>query len=569
MIRGNSNLQEQFAQLEVASEAITPQVNGHGQVAQVQRINVIQALLDLALSSTVSYPSNVRLSACECIKAYLFRHTPIRLHFLRRAIELYLSDKDDTDNILTILLQSPEKTRFADPYRQWLAAILFFHLLYEDYDSKNLAMEVAEGDAANGEEVVTCIQSISGNLIAGVQKGGDDRVSIGYLMVLSAWLYEDPDAVNDFLGEGSNVQSLIQMVIQPNQQMVLLAGLCAFLLGIIYEFSTKDSPISRLTLHDILTNHLGREHFIDKLTKLREHPLIRDFDVPPRALSPNYPAMSNLPELYFDRTFVDFFKDNFSRILRAIDRDPGIEVSVIAKGIQKGISRELVDSLKSQVEDRTQALQKAEAEVMTLQRKLSQERVDHRKVKETASAEVTRIRNINESLQRNHEEELRKVQEGHEASRLDLMQKNESLVTSLHATIQQSKEENEATSSRIRARTEAEISDLRSTIHSLQIQLEKSNLDHMQDLQTAHEEYSSNVHALELRLKWAEEKAAEAEVRAIEARKSLEEKEEARSSAQTELDDMFMVLGDLEEKRERDKVPFITLLPQVRLTDGQ
>jgi len=34
---------------------------------------------------------------------------------------------------------------------------------------------------------------------------------------------------------------------------------------------------------------------------------------------------------------------------------------------------------------------------------------------------------------------------------------------------------------------------------------------------------------------------------------TLKRKEEARSAAQTELDDMMMILGDLEEKRTRDK----------------
>ena len=488
------------------------------------------------------------------------------MHFLRRARELYLYDKDDVDNILTILLRIPEKTRVIDPYRQWLAAVILFHLLYEDYAAKNLVMEIAEGDAANGEEVVTCIQSLAGRLIVGTQRGEDDRIIIGYLMVLTGWLHEDPDAVNDFLGEGSHLQSLIQIIAQTNQQKVLVAGLCTFLLGIVYEFSTKDSPIPSLTLHDILTTHLGREHFIDKLTKLREHRLIRDFDVLPRGLPPDHSATGNLPEVYFDKTFVDFFKDNFSRVLRAIDRDPGIEISVIANGIQKGISRDLVDSLKSQVDDRTQALQKAEAEILTLERKLSQEQADRRKAKETASAEVMRIRNINESLQRNHEEEHRKLQDEHHISRLNEIQKHESLVASLRASIQQSKEENEAASARIRARTEAEVNDLKDTIHSLKTQLEKLNTDHMQDLHTAHEEYTSNIQALQTRLKRAEENAKEAEVRAIEARKRLEEKEEARSSAQTALDDMFMVLGDLEEKRERDKVPSIHIVPMGQFT---
>lgn len=513
---------------------------------------MIQGLLDLALLVSSNYAFDVRISACECIKAYLYGHAPIKVHFLKRARDGYMSDDYEDDNILTILLGDPDNGRAGDPYRHWLAAVLFFHLLYEDYDAKNLAMRIADGDAAKGEEVVTCIQALSGNLIVGAQRQIDDRISVAYLMVLSGWLYEDPDAVNDFLGEGSNVQSLIQLVLQPSQAKGLVAGLCAFLLGIIYEFSSKDSPIPRTTLHEILTTRLGREQFIDKMTKLRENPRIRDFEVMPQGSTPEH--MGNLPEVYFDKTFVDFLKDNFSRVLRAVDRDPGIEVSVVANGIQKGISRELVDSLKYQLEDRTQSLQKAEAELLTLERKLGQEQADHRKANESANIELGRIKSINQSLQKHHEDDVRRIQAESQRSIHEVQGAHEKAASALRAEVQQLKQEGEAAAAKTRARHDAEVKDLDSTIRSLQWSLEKSSKDHTQDLQIAHEEYSSNTKALEARLERAEERAAEAEERAAKAETSAKEQDAARSSVQTELDDLLMVLGDMEEKRGRDKV---------------
>ena len=268
------------------------------------RVNVLQALLDLALlaSSSIQY-FNLRMSATDCIKAYLYGHVQIRLFFLRRAIEGHMSNSYEADNILTILMEDPDM-RGADPYRPWIASVLLFHLLYEDFDAKNAAMAVKDGDAETGEEVVTCIQTFTGNLISGERKGQDERISIGYLMILCGWLYEDHDAVNDFLGEGSNVQSIVQMVIQDSPAQFLVQGLCAFLLGIVYEFSTKDSPIPRETLHQLLTTSLGREQYSDRITKLREHPVIRDFEVLPQNLSSSLP--SALHEEYLDRTFVDF-----------------------------------------------------------------------------------------------------------------------------------------------------------------------------------------------------------------------------------------------------------------------
>lgn len=381
----------------------TPPQNG------VPKVYVIDGLLDLTLSVSLLSAFDSRLAACECIKAYFYNHPAIRKHFLRRAIDGHTSGADETANALTTLLLPLDGHVSGDPYRYWFAAVILFHLIFEDPVAKSLAMTVAEGDASNGEEVVTCIQSITANLVAGVQKNTDERVLVAYLMLLCGWLFEDPDAVNDFLGEASNVQSLVQAVLHNSGDGTVVQGLCAMLLGIVYEFSTKDSPLPRATIYPILVSRMGRDQYVDKLTKLRSHPLLRDFEVIPQKLSSA--SVGGFPEVYFDRSFVDFVKDNFSRFLRAVDRDPGIEVPVIANGIQKGISREMVDSLRSQLEEKNAALQKAEEGLVSLERQLGQEQADHRRAKETAALELSRIRNVNDALQRHHDEELRYVPE--------------------------------------------------------------------------------------------------------------------------------------------------------------
>jgi hypothetical protein len=118
-------------------------------------------------------------------------------------------------------------------------------------------------------------------------------------------------------------------------------------------------------------------------------------------------ASQKLPDVFFDATFVDFFKDNYSRILRAIDREPGLEISVVTNGVQKGISREMVDTLRAQVEEKERALQDAQAELSSLNRQLGQEQADHRRTKESADLEASRVKSVNEALQRHHEEEMK------------------------------------------------------------------------------------------------------------------------------------------------------------------
>lgn len=383
-------------------ESISP-INGVN--GSTPKVYIVDGLLDLTLSVSTLQAFDARLAACECIKAYFYKHSAIRLHFLRRAIDGHTSGVEESANVLTTLLRPAPDDISKDPYRLWLAAILIFHLIFDDPDAKALAMSVAEGDASQGEEVVTCIQTIAANLINDIQRGEDDRVIVGYLMLLCGWLFEEPDAVSDFLGEGSNLQGLIQAAAQNNRNNAIVQGLCAILLGIVYEFSTKDSTIPRASLHSILISRLGRDQYIDRLTKLRKQPLLRDFEVLPQKLSSGQPG--GLPEVYFDKTFVDFTKDNFSRLVRAIDRDPGFEIPVIANGVQKGISRELVDSLRAQLEEKDQSLQNVQSELVSAERQLQQENFDHRRAKESAELDISRIKNINDVLQRDHEQELR------------------------------------------------------------------------------------------------------------------------------------------------------------------
>lgn len=370
-------------------------------------VMVVDGLLDLILSVSSLAAFDSRLAACECMKAYFFHHAKIRKHFLGRAVAGHMSEEEELANPLTILLQPLEGRMSGDPYRYWFAAVIMFHLIFEDHAAKALAMSVAEGDASTGEEVVTCIQTITANLITGVQKNADERVLVAYLMLLCGWLFEDPDAVNDFLGEGSNLQSLVQAVSQGGGDGTIVQGLCALLLGIVYEFSTKDSPLPRKTIHDILASRMGRDQYIDRLTKLRSHPLLRDFEVLPQKLSSA--PLGGLPEVFFDKSFVDFVKDNFSRLLRAIDRDPGMEIPVIANGVQKGISREMVDSLRSRLEEKEKALQKAEEELLSRDRQLAQEQADHRRAKEIAALEFSRIKSVNDGLQRHHDDDMKYV----------------------------------------------------------------------------------------------------------------------------------------------------------------
>lgn len=698
-------MQEKFGDIEViwGPRLAERAPNGDSTVNGIQRINVIEALLKLSLESSPSHLLDARLAACECIKAFFAHHTGIRMHVLGRAVNGHLSGQDQIPNILSLLHSPPEIRGNADPYQTWMASVLMFHLLFDNTEAKAAAMKVTEGDAESGEEVITCVQAVTGNLITGIQRGDDERISIGYLMLLCGWLFEDPDVVNDFLGEGSSIQSLLQETRHRGASNVLVPGLCTILLGIIYEFSSKDSPIPRQTLHKLLLDQLGRDLYIDKITRFRECPLVRDFEVLPQTAVGQFDG--GLPEIFFDRMFIEFLKDNFSRLIRAIDREPGLEISVITNGVQRGISRELVDTLRAELDDRKQAVQNLESDMITLRQHLEQEQFSLRQAKETSLSEISKMQQANEALQRELEQRLSKLEEEHKHSKNELLQQHgeqlraidnqlketsadydrrsqrarehhEGEVAELQKTIHLLESEigrvkeqyigenaemkkkihdlesnaNEAKEGYIRENAElkktidslksnaneaegrhesenselkktvqslesnadkvkeqhrAEVADLNKTIQSLQSQLDSTKEQHAaevtalkdttqnlqsdleklkekstQDVQAVHEDYKAKYSGLEKRAEEAESKAGkagtdgnkttealEAAQRELEKAKSdANEKEEARKAAQSELEDLLIVFGDLEAKRNEDKVCSIDSSAECKLT---
>ncbi|KAH6888760.1 p115 like vesicle tethering protein [Thelonectria olida] len=620
-IRHNAPLQESFAQLMVpspldAGDGMKEKANGQA------KVYVIDALLDLTLCVADLQEFDVRFAACGCLQAYFVNHKEVRSHFLGRAIEGHQSGRGESSNVLTVLLQ-PLTEGPTEPYRYWFAAVITFHLLFDNPETKAMAMSLTEGDSSDGEEVVTSIQTITAHLVSGLRRGDDPRALVGYLMLLLGWLFEDLDAVDDFLAEGANVQSLIQAVSQPpTAGGEIVQGLCAMLLGVAYEFSTKDSPIPRATMHSILTSRIDRDLYLDRLGKLRSHPFLRDFEVTPQKLDASAPG--RLADVFFDAIFVEFFKDNYSRIARAIDRDPGMEISVITNGVQKGISREMVDSLRGQLEEKDRAIQKAQSALASLEGQLGQEQADHRRTKESSIVELSRIKAMNDNIQKQQADELRKIQsqvaskENDHRKQIAQLQSQQSSKDIEHQKqLVHARKAAEAEAERLHRRKDAEMADLRATISRLEVDLLKAQKSKNQELQELRAQSSGALKAAQERaaaeLKNLRDQSAaqlqdlteqnQAELRELQRRSSVEvqehktktekaekrsqdlekqllqanaatkasqakaqatesklaESNEAKETAQSELEDLLMVFGDLEEKVARYKARLVKL----------
>ncbi|KAG6918883.1 hypothetical protein DXG01_010947 [Tephrocybe rancida] len=175
-----------------------------------------------------------------------------------------------------------------------------------------------------------------------------DRLVVGYLCLLSQWLWEDPQSVREFLDAGG-FGTLVEPINQTSEADTIVPALCAFLLGICYEFDREPGEITRATIYPIL-NRLGVDTLVGRMARLREDERFKavgpDTVVLPYAsasyLQPSLkPETEDEGEIWFDWAFVDFWKSNyctfpFSPLL-------GFEVvdgSSLLDTIQRGFSAE-------------------------------------------------------------------------------------------------------------------------------------------------------------------------------------------------------------------------------------
>ncbi|KAI4917847.1 uncharacterized protein J4E92_008784 [Alternaria infectoria] len=461
LIRGNARLQEGFAQEQVRPIVEAP-TNGVTSPNGVPSVYVIEALLNLVLFPAPNDLFDLRNAGCECIKAYFFNHRQIQEHFLNRAIGGH-EGGDETANALTILMSGPQVPPTGDPYRIWFASNLIYHLIFDDYQAKDTLMGVKEGDAESGEEVVTCIQTLTANLIASLQLGEDERISVAYLMLLLGWLFEDAAAVDDFLGEASSLQSLVQAVLTPGEDRVMIRGLCAALLGVVYEFSTRDSPVPRRELQPVLMTKLGRDKYLDAITGLRRHPLVRDFEVLPRTAG----GGGGLPDIFFDEAFVDFLKDNFSRLSRAIDRNPNIE----QHQSHDGVDRDVVDALRGESNEKEQTIQELKAQLMTLEQKIDQEQAEHRKTQQSAEEQRSTLKRINDKLHDDLDKEVAKKDREHRQAMLEMENKYNLQIVALNNKVQQASKDANLAIAKVRQEYDQQLHDAHRTRTELERRL--------------------------------------------------------------------------------------------------
>lgn len=225
-------------------------------------------------------------------------------------------------NIFSTLMDYDSETKL-NPYRVWFAALILIYLFEDSNENKEIARNIKTGDEEAGAEVMKAIPAMASLLITTLDNM-DPRISVGYLMLLTVWIYEDFGAVNDFLSDPSIPRSILAYLSDiSSEPTVLVHGMATILLGVAYEFSSKDSPLPRADYHSLLVKALGKDNYSLKVKQFKESDIFKSFEEA-QILTANKDE-TGLPDVFFNSVYVNLIKENFTRIKRALFHDPQAE----------------------------------------------------------------------------------------------------------------------------------------------------------------------------------------------------------------------------------------------------
>jgi hypothetical protein len=576
LIANNPPIQEQFAALQLAIPSDNETTSQAGSQTNGSRSNttsarnsarpsvektrayVIEALLDLTLDQPRGEAS-LRAAACALIQAYLGKHDRIKNHFLQRAISGY-HQGEEAANVLTSLLQ-PGTDPLGVLFASWIVQDLFAGIS----DAKQILAAVKEGNESEGEEVLTSVQALGSQLETAMQTGADEKMIASYASTLVVFLWDFAEGVDDLLAEGSGLIQALVASVSSAATAPLTAGLAAALLGTVYEFSTKDSPISRRTLAPLLTQKLGRGKYLSALLALRRDPVIRDFGI----------EEPNGDSDFVNETFVDLFQTEYTRLRKAIDKDPGIEV-LSFDDVAAGVDRDVLDDLRQQLQSVKDALTQSEQAAKQSGQQAQNDKLALQKDMQSAKAELDRLRKINDAMQRGHEEETTKMKTQHQREKEGLnVEHSRAIASARQEADRQARQAHQQQEQGFAGRVQeyerrlAELGNahrteqnghniLKQQIETLRKQhselsaREQGATRHIQDITKAHEELGRTHKDLQTR-------SSQADTELEQLRKQLSERDVQIESLEAKLKDLQDDLAGKEQELATERAGFTDL----------
>lgn len=545
LLRSNSGTQQQF------SSSICS-LGG-------REISTTDALVHMALYTHSVNSFDLRLAATSCLDGLFDQNPHLLEEFAKSSIQQFSTNSSLSflDGLLT--LSTDVK---ADPYEPWFACVIGMRLVAGSSPTKDLLRSIDIVDEDNDADKVTFLQTIASNLVMAITQPLDFRIVVGFLTFLIVFLHNDASSNADFLEESGSIQELVSFTLSGKDPII--QGLCAILLGVVYETSSSKSPLPRKTIHTLITSRIGRDVFLNRLMRLRESPLLRDFG----SLVWRRDSLG-LPDVIFDQLFVEFLKDNFSRIQRSIDKDPADDE---LNGIDEDPKQQMIEALQSQLSEKDTTLIKAQTTLESLQNSYTETVAGLRKrLEDTIAlhkaelssrdrelANLRGMRNENDILQKdlkstketaglmfqNHRREITSLREANtalESEKPKWQEERRKLQGDLRRSEARVESEKKIRAEQV-GQLQAQISDVEDRLSKSQAhnQSQQSSFNKMQEEMEAENSHSrATVEILEGRIAPLQD--------------GLVNAQQETKRIKNELDDMLLVMQELSEKRDNDK----------------
>lgn len=450
IIRDNSYVQQEFGKIDVPF--LDPSLPMSTALDNPPLVSVLSLLLNWSLFANSVHTFDIRISSIALLKAYFNENHELKKIFIEQEIAQYKlinnTIEDGSDFVLrtnvfeTIMDYDPDLK--LNPYKLFFATDLLMYLFQSESsvtELRDLARKLNSGNDSAGEEVLSSIQTIC-ELLLTTLSTEDARIPISYLSFLIFWLFEDVKAVDDFLSNRSIVYSLIAFSSQIEDEDVTVKCLITILLGVAYEFSSKESPFPREELYELLTKSIGTDNYSSRVKQFKETSLFsKAKDNDEGIFTPEFDD-TGLPKIYFSTYFIRLFKENFYRIQSALRRGPEDETS-------GKISFEIFDDLKQQysaLEKELKSLEggseatitELEEKVKNLDRKCKELEADLNK----STTEHTQLNERYESVKKDLELTAEKVAALNNEKRdlLSLKEKYEDTLTDNEASLSKNKD---------------------------------------------------------------------------------------------------------------------------------
>ncbi|KAL6943042.1 hypothetical protein ACO0RG_002026 [Hanseniaspora osmophila] len=398
IIRGNSALQEKFGQIDVPM--IDPSMPSPN-TKDVPLVPVTRLLLHWFMNINSVHFFDIRVTASNCMKAYLYKNTNLQLSFLTSQIAEFNGEMDKNlfevqgknTNVFTTLLEyNPDLS--LNPYKLYFAVDFLLYLFDNAENSKDLKkmVQTLNGTLSESNSLETLCE-----LFLTCLTMKDIRISFSYLSLLVVWLFEDFDAANGVLSSKSNVKQFLSYCTKVHEDNVDVKCLATMVLGVAYEFSTQKSPIPRSEYHGLLSRSISSDNYRSRVKQFLESDIFKK-SINLDLAKPTFDE-TGLPEIYFSPVFVKLVKLHHEQIEAALTHDPSVDPQEkltyeTFENVQKDFSQlthrysDLEVSTNAKIETLEERLKVIGDEHLALQKKLS----DSTAEKETVASELQKLK---------------------------------------------------------------------------------------------------------------------------------------------------------------------------------